>query len=155
MALVQRDYILRLIESVAAALARIVRRRETGDLAGARRESQIATDELLGPLSSLARSVDSRTAADLISEPWRLTAWAGLLSEDAETLRQMGQEEPARRQELRAMELILEARLRGAEFDSQGHALLHHLRRRIPNDSLGTRYADALKAGAGERNDAA
>lgn len=140
MALVQRDYILRLIEAVAAAVARIVRRRESGDLQGARREAQIATVEFLGPLASIAGSVDARTAADLIAESWRVAAWAQLLAEDAETLRHMDRHDDARRQDVRATELLLEAHLRGFEFDTSALVTLHALQARVPKDALDARY---------------
>jgi hypothetical protein len=146
MALVQRDYILRLIEAVAAALARISRRRESGDLQGARREAQIATVEFLGPLASIVGSVDSRTAADLIGEGWRLAAWAQLLAADAETLRLMDQSEAASRNDRRAAELLLEVHLRGEELDADAAAALEALKARVPGESVDARYRDAWSA---------
>lgn len=146
MSLVQRDYILRLIEAVAAALARISRRRESGDLQGARREAQIATVEFLGPLASIVGSVDSRTAADLIGESWRLAAWAQLLGADAETLRLMGQSDAADRNDRRAAELLLEVHLRGEALDADAAATLQALEPRVPVASLDERYQDAWSA---------
>lgn len=143
MALVQRDYILRLIEAVAAAIARIVRRRDTGDLQGARREAQIATAEFLGPLASVVGSVDPRTAADLIAENWRLAAWAQLLAEDAITLRRMDRLDDAQRQEARACELLLEAHLRGFILDASAKAALRSLQERVPPAALDERYREA------------
>src|SRR5262245_60557305 len=89
MSLVSRDYIQRLLQSIAAALARALGRRQAGDLAGARRELDCATTELLGPVARLAPFVDSRTAADLIGDAHRIAAWARLLAEDAELLELM------------------------------------------------------------------
>jgi hypothetical protein len=140
MSIVQRDYILRLIEAVAAALARIIRRRESGDFDGARREAQIATIEFLGPLASIVGSVDSRTAADLVGEGWRLSAWARLLAEDAETLRRMEQPEAAVRNDRRACELLLEVVLHGEELETDAASALERLRPRVPAESLDPRY---------------
>lgn len=151
MSIVQRDYILRLIEAVAAALARIIRRRDSGDFEGARREAQIATIEFLGPLASIVGSVDSRTAADLVGEGWRLSAWARLLAEDAETLRQMNQPEAAQRNDRRACELLLEVVLRGEELESDAVPTLQSLRQRVPLQSLDPRYHEAYARAAGDR----
>jgi hypothetical protein len=151
MSIVQRDYILRLIEAVAAALARIIRRRDSGDFEGARREAQIATIEFLGPLASIVGSVDSRTAADLVGEGWRLSAWARLLAEDAETLRQMGQPETAQRNDRRACELVLEVLLRGEALETDALAALESLRRRVPVESLDPRYHEVYASVARDR----
>jgi hypothetical protein len=144
MALVQRDYILRMIEAIAAALARIVRRREAGDFAGARRETRVATIELLGPATSLAGSVDSRTAGDLLGDPWRLVAWARLVADDAETVRLLGNEEGSRQLERRALELFVESKLRGAELDAAAQETLRGLRVRVPAGQLDPRYHEAV-----------
>jgi hypothetical protein len=144
MALVQRDYILRMIEAIAAALARIVRRREAGDFAGARRETRVATIELLGPATSLAGSVDSRTAGDLLGDPWRLAAWARLVADDAETVRLMDNDDAARQLERRALELFVEARLRGAELDAAAQEVFRGLRSRVPGELLDPRYHQAV-----------
>jgi hypothetical protein len=151
MSIVQRDYILRLIEAVAAALARIIRRRDSGDLEGARREAQIATIEFLGPLASIVGSVDSRTASDLVGEGWRLSAWARLLAEDAETLRQMDQPEAAQRNDRRACELLLEVLLRGEVLETDAVATLEGLRQRVPVESLDPRYHEVYTRAARDR----
>jgi hypothetical protein len=151
MSIVQRDYILRLIEAVAAALARIIRRRDSRDFEGARREAQIATIEFLGPLASIVGSVDSRTAADLVGEAWRLSAWARLLAEDAETLRQMNQPEAAQRNDRRACELLLEVVLRGEELETDAVPTLQNLRQRVPVQSLDPRYHEVYARVARDR----
>jgi len=109
MSLVQKDYILRLIESIAAAVARVLKRKEAGDLVGARRELDIAIGELLGPSARLAPMMDSRTAAQLVADSRRITAWATLLREDADLLRLMWRDAEASGTERRALELLLEA----------------------------------------------
>jgi hypothetical protein len=145
MALVQRDYILRMIGAVAAAIARVLRRRESGDLSGARLETRIAVGEVLGPIAPIATNADSRTAADLLADPARLAAWARLLADDAQTLRQMGDQDLARWTDRRALELLLEARLRGAVLDHEAAASLESLRELVAPDVLAPRYQDALR----------
>lgn len=144
MALVQRDYILRLIEAVAAAIARVMRRKESGDFTGARREVYMACTELLGPLASVVMHADARTAADLLSDPRRIAAWARLLVEDAELLRLLGQMDAAGATDRRALTLLLEARLRGEALDAEAARTLATLRERVPAASLEPRYRDLL-----------
>lgn len=144
MALVQRDYILRLMEAIAAAIARIVQRRQAGDLLGARREAHVARVELLGSIASVVETVDSRTAGDLIGDPWRLSALARLVGEDAETLRLMNEERAAEVLERRACELLLEAWMRSGELDPESARTLDAFSARVPFESLGPRHREAL-----------
>lgn len=144
MALVQRDYILRLIEAIAAAVARIVQRRAAGDLAGARREAHVARVELLGAIAPVVDTVDSRTAGDLIGDPWRLSALARLVLEDAATLRAMNDETTVAALERRGCELLLEAWLRGRELDADAAQALDAVAARVPYESLEPRHREAL-----------
>jgi hypothetical protein len=146
MSLVQRDYILRLIEAVAAALARVMRRKESGDLSGARREIYMACTELLGPLAPVVPHADVRTASDLLGDPRRVAAWARLLAEDAELLRLMGQEEAAGTMDRRACSLLLEAYAAGGELDADAAATLLRVRERVPLTDLEPRHREALAA---------
>jgi hypothetical protein len=147
MALVQRDYILRMIEAVAAALARILRRRQEGDLAGARREVDMASSELLGPIAGLASRVDTQTAGNLLGDGRRIATWARLLAEDSEILREMGRSDEGDANDRRVLELLLEAWLRDGSLDPDSLALMDVVRGRLPQDAMAMiapRYRDAL-----------
>jgi hypothetical protein len=54
MAVVQRDFILRMIEAVAATLARVLRRRQEKDFVGARQDIGQAIGAVLGPRGAMA-----------------------------------------------------------------------------------------------------
>lgn len=147
MALVQRDFILRMIEALAAAMARILRRRQEGDLVGARREVDMASAELLGPIAGLASRVDSQTAGNLLGDGVRISAWARLLAEDSEILREMGREEEAVANDRRVTELLLEAWIRDGALDPDATALLEQMRGRLSpetTNALAPRYRDVL-----------
>jgi hypothetical protein len=144
MSLVQRDFILRLIEAVAAALARALRRRESGDFAGARRELHMACSELLGPMTALAECLDARTAADLVGDTRRTALWARLLASDAELLRLMDRHADADVADRRALELILEVSLRETVVDEGTRELVELLRQRVAVDSLSPRHSGAM-----------
>ncbi len=148
MALVQRDFILRMIEALAAAMARILRRRQQGDLAGARREVDMAAAEILGPIAGLAARVDSQTAGNLLGDGVRIAAWARLLAEDADILREMGRDDEAAATDRRVTELLLEAQLRDGTLDPDARALLDRMSGRLSSESvaaLDPRYRDALR----------
>lgn len=144
MALVQKDYILRLIESVSAAIARVVKRKEAGDLTGARREVDIALAELLGTSGRLVPLMDSRTASELVGDSRRVTAWALLLREDADVCRLMLRDAEAVSVERRGLELLLEAWMRDRSLPTEAIAALESLRGRVDPRTLDPRYRDAL-----------
>lgn len=143
---VQRDYILRMIEAVAAAIARVLRRRQDKDFAGARQEIATAIGEVLGPRGAMAAMADSRTAADLISDGRQIALYARLLAEDADVLDEMGDQSAGRAVRQRALELLLETVIRMVEIRDEDRAQLKLLSSRVDRMSLGPRYSDAVRA---------
>jgi hypothetical protein len=139
-----RDYILRMVEMVRLALARILRRKEEGDFAGARQELEAAYDQLLGPLEEVAPLVDSVTAAQLMGDPRRVLAWARLLAEDADLRRRLGEEMRADIIEHRALELALEACRDEPALREEAADLVAALRAGVADESLGARYRETL-----------
>lgn len=146
MALVQRDYILRMIERIAAAIARAMKRKSNGDLVGARQELQQATMELLGPAAAMALLVDTRTAANLVGDAKRLQLWCHLLSEDRDVLHAMGREGEARSTDRRIVELLLEAWKREQEWDDDTRAVFVAARERGGDAALDPGFRMALEA---------
>ena len=140
MALFQRDFILRMIEVVAAALARARRRRLERDLTGARQEVSQAIGQVLGPRGAMAAMVDSRTAADLISDPRQISLYSRLLAEDADIVEEMGQPAQASAIRLRALELMLETVIRKLELADDDRAHMLALSHRVDRSALGPRY---------------
>ena len=151
MALVQRDYILRMIERIAAAIARILKRKSDGDLMGARQEVHQATVELLGPASAMAMMVDSRTAANLVSDPRRLRLWARLLEEESAILREMHHDKEAAAVDRRIVELLLEAWSREKEWDEEIHGVFAAARARGGAAAIDAGFTAALTAWEGEQ----
>lgn len=140
MALFQRDFILRMIEVVAAALARVRRRRAERDFAGARQEIAQAIGHVLGPRGAMAAMVDSRTAADLISDPRQISLYSQLLAEDADIVDEMGQPAVALKIRVRALELMLETVIRKLELADEDQAHMQALIQRVDRSALGARY---------------
>jgi len=144
MALVQRDYILRMIEQVAAAIARILKRKTDGDLVGARQDVHQATMQLLGPAAAMATMVDSRTAANLVSDARRLRLWCRLLAEDSEILRALGRGGEAAAVDRRIVELLLESWGREAEWDEETLAVFAAARARGGGAAIDAGFKAAL-----------
>lgn len=102
----ERDYLMRMIAIAAAIVARLRERLRRGEApAEVAQEARAAQGELLGKDASLLRALDAASAARLIGDRERLSAWAELLRVEAEALRQSGDAEGARRVEERARSL--------------------------------------------------
>lgn len=133
-----------MIEVVAAALARARRRRAERDLTGARQEVSQAIGQVLGPRGAMAAMVDSRTAADLISDPRQISLYSQLLAEDADIVEEMGQPSQAFAIRLRALELMLETVIRKLELADDDRAHMLALSQRVDRSALGARYVTAV-----------
>ncbi len=151
MALVQRDHILRLIEAIAAAIARARKRKADGDLVAARLELQQATMELLGPAAAMATMVDVRTAANLVSDAQRLRLWCRLLDEDSALLTELGRAREAAAADRRIVELMLEAWQRDKEWDDQSLEIFAEARARGGEAQLDAAYRSVLATCDAER----
>lgn len=139
----RRDYFRGLIEAVAATLARVRSRRNEGDVSGARQELQVAITDALGAAAGLAPVLDSRSATDLLGDMRRAEAWGTLLADDAELLRLLDRPTEADATDRRALEVLLEARLRGHALGADSAAALQSLVQRVPPSSLQPRYRHA------------
>ena len=151
MALVQRDFILRMIEAIAAAVARIRKRKSEGDVIGARQDVHHATLELLGPAAAMATMVDTRTAANLVSDPRRLRLWCVLLNEDSGLLRELGRDREASAVDRRIVELLLEAWQREKEWDEETRGLFATVRARGGEASIDASFKSTLAAWEAEQ----
>ena len=157
MAYRQHDYVLRLIEQIAAVLARARKMRDEGEYEPALAELERAAAEILGPTGSLLGRVDAATAAQLLGDWRRLGAWARLLAEEAEVREAQGHAAAGEATRRRALELALESLQRfdagvrpgGAPGDDTGRAeiarLVAALALRVDPIRLADRYQQALR----------
>ncbi len=135
-----------MIEALAAAIARIRKRQSEGDLTGARQDVHHATLELLGPAAAMAAMVDSRTAANLVSDPRRLRLWCQLLAEESATLLAMGKARESAAVDRRIVELLLEAWQREPEWDERTLEIFAEARARGGGDHLDAAFRASLTA---------
>lgn len=92
--------------------------------------------------------VDSRTAADLISDPRQISLYSQLLAEDADIVEEMGLPAQAATIRVRALELMLETVIRQLELADDDRAHMLALSQRVDRSALGPRYrsvADAVR----------
>lgn len=74
------DYLLRMIQQVAAALRRLRARMEGGALPDEiARDAGAAIGELLGPQRALLEMLDPKSAAALVGDADRLDLWVALI----------------------------------------------------------------------------
>jgi hypothetical protein len=132
------DYIIRLIKQLAHFLARIARKREAADYAGAIAEAGKAWDELIGHPRELADVLDTPTLAGILKEPARMRAAAHLLIEEGRAYASKGDPPHAMSCFRRAWELLLEARI--LEPSDEDHAPMAELARLVPANQLDPRY---------------
>ncbi len=85
------DYLLRMIQQVAAALRRLRTRVDDGAPADdITRESRAAIGQLLGSQQLLFERLDAHSASALLGDPERVRLWSELLRLDAESLERAG-----------------------------------------------------------------
>ncbi|HEX7841896.1 MAG TPA: hypothetical protein VF469_30710 [Kofleriaceae bacterium] len=140
------DYILRVIQQLADAIARIVGLNQRAEYDRALAEAEQAWSELLDLPAGLADAVDSRTLAGMLREPARIRLAAQLAQEHARALTGKGDTHGAALRSRRALELLLEARALAAA-EPTDEATLRELQRVVSLDALAPRYR-AMLAGA-------
>src|SRR5512142_2967368 len=113
----KRDYILRILEQLNQAIARILKLRARGDLAGAVRETEDAAGGVAGMDLRMAGSVDTATLVRHLADPVRMAALARLMHERAELAAAQGDQAGERGWRQRAVELWRAAGAAGAELD--------------------------------------
>lgn len=85
------DYLMRMIQQVAAALRRLRSRVDDGAPAEEiSRETRAAIGQLLGPQQLIFERLDARSAAALLGDPERVRLWSDLLTVDADSLERAG-----------------------------------------------------------------
>lgn len=137
-AMIREDYIMRLIRQIAEAVARMIRRRESGDLEAALRDADALFDLLEIP-RELCDVVDTPTLAGLLRDPERMRLAARVFWEEGHVVKAMGDPLGAFARYRRALELILEARAAGPEHPDDAPSILE-LSRLVPAAHLDARY---------------
>jgi tetratricopeptide (TPR) repeat protein len=134
----REDYIMRLIQQLVDAIARIAGLNRRGDHDKALAEAEQAWGKLLDAPPELLHAVDSATLAGMLHTPEKMRVAAQLLHEEGRALAGKGDPLHAAVRHRRAMELILEAR--AIDPSDQDDAILMELSRLVPVATLDARY---------------
>jgi hypothetical protein len=144
MAMLERDYVLRLIQLFAQAVARIFGLKRAGKLDEALEAVGLTLDEIFGTLRITLDAIDPQTASMLLADRERLEAYALLTAEEASILELMGDAARAQSGYIRALSLYLEMVIREPKIDEEASAAIAGLRGKVDEDTLPPRYRDAL-----------
>jgi len=128
MGMIQRDYVLRLIQQLAQALARIAGLKRSGQLDEALDDVGATLNDLFGPLRQTLDAIDARSAARLLTDRERIEAYALLTAEEASILELMGHRARAGAGAQRALALLLEAQVLGHTLSADAQKTLARLR---------------------------
>src|SRR5262245_4994962 len=109
MSIARRDYIVRMIEQFAQALARIAGMKTAGKHDEALILIRQTADGIFGPLRESLDRLDSTSAATLLGNREKIAVYAALAAEKASIVELQSQPAKARAGYLRALELYLEA----------------------------------------------
>ena len=140
------DYVLGLIQQLAACLARMSRRRGDGRLDEALAESDRAWSELFEVPRELADAVDAATLAGLLGHPARVRAAARIFLEEGRIHAARGDALTAAVRFRRALELVLEARAAGpAGAGPDEEAMVAELGGLVAPGELDPRYRDRMR----------
>ena len=144
MAMLERDYVLRLIQLLAQAVARIFGLKRAGKLDEALDAVDLTLDEIFGTLRITLDAIDPQTASMLLADRERLEAYALLTAEEASILELMGDAARAQSGYIRALSLYLEMVIREEKVSEDVSTAIAGLRTKVDEDTLPPRYRDAL-----------
>lgn len=115
---IREDYLMKLIEKTAQAVAQMIGHRKSGDFTAAHAVLDAAYSSLIGPDAILFSRMDPETGAKLLAEPEKMAVMADLIHEDAELRRaaQEGGADDLDRKALAYAKLAAEARPGEAEY---------------------------------------
>lgn len=86
----QRDTILRWIDTISALIARILRGDRSASIELARHQLEDAKGMMLGPLLSLADHLEAAQLAELLNDPHRIYGYARILALESALVRAGG-----------------------------------------------------------------
>src|SRR5262245_1980855 len=149
MAMLERDYVLRLIQLLAQAVARIFGLKRAGKLDEALEAVSLTVDEIFGTLRITLDAIDPQTAARLLADRERLEAYALLTAEEASILELKGDAARAQSGYVRGLSLYLEMAIREEKLSEDVSTAIGDLRRKVDEGTLPQRYRDVLASRPG------
>ena len=134
----REDYLMRLIQQLVDAIARIAGLNRRGEHDKALAEAEQAWGKLIDAPPELVGAVDTATLAQMLRTPDNMRVAVQLLHEEGRAFAGTGDPLHAAARYRRAMELLLEAR--ALEPHPDDDAILMELSRLVPANTLDPRY---------------
>jgi hypothetical protein len=135
--MIRNDYIMRLIQQVAEAIARMLDAAERGEVESAKNEAKEAY-HLVGVPPELMSRMDSHALAQFCGRAFKIRLLSQIAWKEAEILRSAGDPMNALNLQIKAVELLLEAQR--MEPLSEDEANLQEMFRHVPTKLLALRY---------------
>jgi hypothetical protein len=147
MSIVQRDYIERMIEQAAQAIAQALQLVRAGDLDPAMIVILKTRDLVLGPMRPVLERVDAATAVDLVGkyELDRLRMFAALLGEEGAIHELRGKPARAEHCYRHALELYAASALAGARLKAADWERIVLLEPKVDAGGIDSRYREELR----------
>ncbi|MGH7493745.1 MAG: hypothetical protein ACREOO_15310 [bacterium] len=143
-AMIERDYIMRMMQQLGAAVARLLKLKEQEEYEQALQEVEKAYGELLGLNPEIVPMFDAATLAPLLGHPDKMKVIATLFFEQAELHRLQRESEKAHGHYRRALEMFIEALLAQSEADPGCREKVQMLLEIVDPQLLAARYQGAL-----------
>jgi len=144
--MIERDYLMRMVQQLAAVVARSFKLKEQEQYDQAEQEIEKAFGELLGMDAHLVNLFDPATLAQLVGDTEKVKVLSTLVFEQGELHRLQGEDEQAQKEYLRALELLLEVRLQRGTGSIADLQQVQALLQRIDVNQVSERYRSALPA---------
>lgn len=129
--MIARDYLMRLMSQLAAAMAKILGAKNAQNYAEARLLAQNACEQLFGLNGELVKTMDAGTLALLLGEKEKIKALAALLREEGDILLLQGNPAEGIVQYEKALALYQEAWRASPEGDADCEAAIAALEAKL------------------------
>ncbi len=147
--MIRKDYIERLIEQLAQALAAILKARQEQRPEDAMQLIRDTALSALGMEYSVLTMADAASTARLLGHPSRVAGLARLVAEEGELLEEQGERARAALRRNLALELFLEARAQGGTLEGEDARVFEALRREVEPTLLSERHQHLLERETG------
>jgi hypothetical protein len=129
--MIRKDYIERLIEQFAAAVASLLKLRRERKTEEAQQLIRDTALSLLGMEYSALTMADAASTARLLGHPLRVVVLARLVAEEGDLLHEQGEQPRATLRWGVALDLFLEAQKMGATLEEEDARVLAELRKKV------------------------
>lgn len=143
--MIERDYIMRMMQQLANALARIMRAREQEKYDEAQDAIDEAYGELFGLNETLVGVMSAESLAQLLGDSEKIKALARLLKEEGELCELQDDPTQAAIKYKKSLELYLEAVSSQTKIDLESESMIKSLLDKIDFELLPKKYQAILK----------